>query len=178
MESSTHYAMALFNLAFEKDKLDKYHDELISLKEVIKENEKFLELLDCQFIAPEERKSLLDNTFKDYEEDIRNFLKVLLDKHRLRSLYEIIDLFLKMYQDNKGIIRGKVYSTYPLSKEQIKRIEKAFLEKKKQKIILENEIDENLIGGIRLILKDKIYDASLKNKLEQMKSSLKKEGEA
>ena len=177
MESSLQYAIALFTLSQEKDKVDLYHDELIDLEKLMKDNEAFLDILKCVFITLEERKTLIDQTFIDYEDDVKNFLKVLLDNHKLNSLYEIIDVYINLYNENKGIIKGKVYSTYPLSKEEIKRLEEAFYEKKKLRVILVNEIDESLIGGVRVILKDRIYDGSLKNKLENLKTSLKKEGE-
>ena len=45
-----------------------------------------------------------------------------------------------------------------------------------KKVELKNQIDESLIGGVKIVIKDRVYDSSIKYKLEQLKSSLIKKG--
>lgn len=177
MESTSPFASALFDLSIEEDRLENYYHELTEIKEILKKNDTFLSLLDCQFLTVSERKEIVDKTFASYQTNIRNFLKILIVRHKICFLENIIDEFFEKYYQKIGIQKGKIYSVEKLSEKEIEKIQMTFLEKKKKKVLLENEVDPTLIGGIRVVLGDRIYDGSLKNKLENMKLSLKKEGD-
>ena len=75
-----------------------------------------------------------------------------------------------------GIMEGYIYSTKALSKNEINRIEKAISSRLNKEIYLIPKIDENLIGGFKVVINDYVFDASIKNKLEGLKSSLKERG--
>ena len=92
------------------------------------------------------------------------------------KLDDLLDEFIEMCNESLGVKKGKLYSTKELSKEEIAKIESAFDSKLNIKVQLENIVDTSLIGGVRVVINDHVYDGSLKNQLESLKSSLKKEG--
>ena len=75
-----------------------------------------------------------------------------------------------------NIKEGIIYSTEKLSNEDIENVEKKFKEILSNDVELENQIDEKLIGGYKVVIEDKVFDGSIKNKLEFMKLSLKQGG--
>ena len=70
------------------------------------------------------------------------------------------------------IKEGIIYSTEILSHEQIKKVEDKLSKIINAKVELTNQIDEKLIGGIKVIVDEKVFDGSIKNKLEKLKSTL------
>ena len=70
-----------------------------------------------------------------------------------------------------GITRGIVFSRFPLDKVDLEKIESSF-EDKYKKVKLKNIIDYSLIGGIKVTLDGKVYDYSLKNRLDSLGATL------
>ena len=70
-------------------------------------------------------------------------------------------------------VEGFVYSTEPLEKDKILEISKVISQKIHKKVELKNKIDERLIGGVKVVVHDHVFDGSIKYKLETMKEQLK-----
>ena len=78
-----------------------------------------------------------------------------------------------MINEELNIDEGYVYSTEPLDASQIAKIEDAVGKKLGHKVELKNNIDSRLIGGVRVVINDHVYDGSIKFKLETLKNNLK-----
>ena len=91
-------------------------------------------------------------------------------------IYDILKESLSRFDVYLNLETGIIYSSEPLSIENINKITSALEQKKNKRIELVNEIDKSLIGGFKIKLSGDIYDTSIKTKLENMKKLLK-EGE-
>ncbi len=116
----------------------------------------------------------LDKTGAELGTAISNSAKFLL-RHRLNSKRQDI-IFEKLHEiQNKEekIVEAKIFSKNKLSHTSIHEI-KQFLEKKykAETIELEEEIDDGLIGGMKIQVGDDIIDATLSNQLEQLQKHL------
>jgi F-type H+-transporting ATPase subunit delta len=80
--------------------------------------------------------------------------------------------FIGLCNKKLGIEEGLVYTPYALSDEQLKDVEKAMSEKENKTIVLRQIIDESLIGGIKVQINTRVYDDSIKNKVEKLRSKL------
>ena len=74
--------------------------------------------------------------------------------------------------ESLGILEGVVYSAAPLSEEEKKRIEDALAERLGDKVELTPILDPDLLGGVKVALDGKVYDGSLRHKLQEMKKHL------
>ena len=104
--------------------------------------------------------------------NIINFLKVIVNNKRTNYLIKIFDEFIKTCNENLNVKEGIVYSITKLDKKQVEKIEKALKVRLNCEVELVNLIDERLLGGVKVVIEDKIFDGSIKNKLEKLKSSL------
>ena len=172
-----HYAVALFDIAKEEGKIVSYLEDAKVLSEVINENKELIKLLSSYFLNEDEKNEIIDNSFSLLNEvNVKNLLKLITANHMVSKLDDLLDEFIEMCNESLGVKKGKLYSTKELSKEEIAKIESAFDSKLNIKVQLENIVDTSLIGGVRVVINDHVYDGSLKNQLESLKSSLKKEG--
>lgn len=174
MESvASSYGLALFEIAKEDNNLKGYKQDLDFILEAL--DNSHLKFFNQRMISQEERISLLEKCFKENVQPMMlNFLKVLVVKGRMTNLFEIIKEFNGLYNETMGIVEGVVYSTMAISDEQIKAIETAVSKKEDRTVLLTSKIDETLIGGIKVVIGDHVYDGSIKNKITSLQSELLK----
>lgn len=167
------YAMALFSLAKEKDAIAKYQKQIKQMGEVLNKNEELYTIFNSAFISKKDRFSAVERVFNGYEKDVINFLKVLIMNHRLNNYELIFHTFNSLANEEQNILEGIIYSTSKLEPKKIAEIEKALYQKKKKKVSLINRIDPSLIGGIKVVIDNHVYDYSIQNEINLMRSQLK-----
>lgn len=166
------YSTALYEIALENKCLDVYQDQIKTLISLLEDNEEFLSVLSSSFISVDEKTKIINQTLKDFENDIVSFIKIIVNNHRVDILFEILDSFNSLVNQYKGITEGLLYSAFPLDKETIKTMEDALTKKEGRKVSLKEKVDPSLIGGVKIVINNRVYDGSLKNKLAEMKRSL------
>lgn len=170
---SMRYARSLFELAKEENKVLVYQGDMKLVEQVFTRDITFIKFFNHVSIKDDVKIKLLDNSFKDkLSIYVLNFLKLLIDKRRIKYILSICREFQSLCNDYLGIKEGKLYSAYPLDKDQIFKIEESISNKINSKVKLTLVIDESLIGGIKVIIDNHIYDDSLLYKLEALKEEL------
>ena len=103
---------------------------------------------------------------------IANFLRTVIENDRLAILPDVARQFRIMADDEAGSAEALIQSAFPIKKgelnELMKGLEKRFARKLKPNV----QVDESLIGGIRVTVGDQVLDTSVKAQLEQMKAAL------
>ena len=166
------YAEALFSLGLEDKKLSKLQDEGKALSEIIHDNEDFLLLLDSRFMSREERQDIASKILKDFDEDIVNFVKVLIANNRTNYIKDVLEAFNSLCNEYKGVKEGLIYSAFPLDKETINKIKNKISQIEGMDVELISRIDPSLIGGVKVVINSHVYDGSIKNQLEKMQIDL------
>lgn len=174
LEVSLRYGSALFSLALEQNKVVQWQKEIKELISLIEENKDFLELLDSKFLSASERKDIADKTLLFDDEYLNSFIKVIIDNKRINIFLDILYAFNSLCNEHRDIIEGYLYSVTPLNKEQIQHIESALSKKEGKNVELRNLIDKSLIGGLKVVIEDRVYDDSIKYHLKEMKTTLMK----
>ena len=176
-EVASRYGLALYSLARDKNCINSYQEEVKGLISVLKENADFIVVLSSSFLSKEERQQILEDTLKGVSPDIVNLLKIVIENHRTSLMLEVLESFNSYCNEHNGVIEGYLYSSMRLDESRIKQIEDKISKKENQKVALKNVIDPTLLGGVKVVVHDRVYDGSLKYYLENMKKDLlKKEG--
>ncbi|MCQ2796595.1 MAG: F0F1 ATP synthase subunit delta [Bacilli bacterium] len=167
------YAIALFTVAKEDNQIKKYQSEIKMVKLTLDENQTLLNLFKSEFLSSEKRYQVVDKVFKQNSSAVRNFLKILIKNHRLNSYQAIFNRFNSLCNEENHVLEGIVYSVDKLDENKIHELEKALKSKNKVDVELTNRIDPSLIGGIKVVINNHIYDYSIQNELMNMRSQLK-----
>ena len=173
-EITSRYAEALYSLKRDEGKLLDAQSEVKELEKVFLENPDFIVLLDSSYKSIEEKTEIIDKTLVGVDEEIKNFLKIIVQNHRARYIVEIFDGFNSLVNEYRGVTEGLVYSTEKLSEDQLNKLNKTISSIEKRPIELRNIIDPTLIGGVKIVINDHIYDGSVKHHINEMKSALLK----
>ena len=171
-EVASKYANALYELALENNSLDLYQEQTRFVLNSLDENEEFFDVLNSKFISIKEIHEIIEKTYVGIEQDIISLLKIIVENHRVNLLKDILMSFNSLCNSYKGITEGLLYSAFELDKKTIAEIETAIGKKENRKISLIFKIDPSLIGGVKVVINNHIYDGSVKNKLSEMKQSL------
>jgi F-type H+-transporting ATPase subunit delta len=174
---ASRYALALKKIAKESG-------QLLAALEVCQQGLFLIELeptlikfFGNEFYAKEEKFKLIDRIFPTSDWlFFSNFMKLLLVKHRTGFVQPILKEAIELIQIELKVQDGIVYSVTPLSKEQLSKLETALNAYYGYPVTLQNLIKEDLIGGILLDIQGKVFDASMIEKLNNLRQRLLKRG--
>ncbi len=173
-EITSRYAEALYSLKRDSNKLLESQSEVKELRKVFEENPDFIVLLDSSYKSLEEKLQIIDKTLVGVDEEIKNLIKIVVQNHRAKYILEIFEGFNSLVNEYRGVTEGLVYSTERLTESQLDKLNKTISEVENHPIELKNIIDPTLIGGVKIVINNHIYDGSVKHHIEELKLSLLK----
>lgn len=173
-EVASRYASALVSIAKEENKLEEYKLAILSVKNYLDANPELFKFLKSYFVKDEQKVLVIEDLTKSFGlKNLANFLNVLATKHKFFIFKDIVKEITKGINTELDIDEGFVYSIEPLENSKIVEISRVISQKLKRKVELTNKIDKTLIGGIKVVVHDNVFDGSIKYKLETMKEELK-----
>ena len=166
------YAQSLFSLAEDENLTEKIYEELSALSEIFKENSGYAALLDSPTLSVSERIELIDKALGDFSLYVLNFVKILCEKKHTNLLCECFNQYEKLYNSKNNIEKVTAITAVPLSKE----LEEKLIEKLEtqwgKKIKLETKVDKTILGGIVLRTENSQTDASVRARLDKLRTQL------
>jgi len=102
----------------------------------------------------------------------KNFLRTVIDNGRIDALPEVAAQFRALVNRRNGSSDAVVYSAFPMDSAALSEVGAALEKRFGRKLNLAVQLDESLIGGIRVVVGDEVLDTSVKARLEQMKAAL------
>ena len=131
-------------------------------------------ILGSSFISLEERLEIVEKTLVGVDKNIIGLIDVIMENNRTDLILDVFESFNSYCNQYRGVSEGLIYSTLKLDQTVIDQIEKKISKIENNKVELKNVIDPSLIGGVKVVIKDRIYDGSIKHNIEMMKKDLLK----
>ena len=103
---------------------------------------------------------------------IRNFLFIMVDNQRTPLLSQMLESFQAVLQQRQGVATATVVSATALNGGQKVQLQQALEKLTGKKIQAKYSQDPALLGGVQVRIDDTIYDGSLRNRLNQMRTQL------
>ncbi|MEH7415884.1 F0F1 ATP synthase subunit delta [Neobacillus drentensis] len=167
------YASALFQITNEQQILNQVEEDLRVVKEVLEYNPDLKAVLKSSKLTIDKKKEIVKNAFASVNVYVLNTVLILVERHREDQIVEVTDQFLELANEAKGIADAEVYSARELTDAEREALSAAFAAKiGKKSLRIENIVDSNLLGGIRLRIGNRIYDGSLRGKLDRLERKL------
>lgn len=105
---------------------------------------------------------------------VTNFCLFLADKGRLANFLSIQAYYNKLMDEQEGILRGSLVTAVELSQDKQDKVRSGLEKQLNRNLVLDFETDQEILGGLLLRIGDKLYDASIKAQLEQVKAKIKR----
>ena len=167
--AAVRYAKATLDLAIEKKVDVALEKDMRMVVTAIAENGELKDVLGSPVISGEVKKSILSDVFKGIHELGKGLIELLVDKKRIALLNEVASQYIRLHEEYKGERVAYVTTAVPLTKSVEEKLLKKVEQITGEKVTLENQVDENIVGGFVLRVGDLQYNASIANKLEKIK---------
>ncbi len=165
------YAKSLFDLATEQGKLANIVADVDGLRTAF-QNRDLVMMFKSPVINAEKKASIVNAIFEGkVDATTLAFMQICVSKGREGLLPEIVNEFTAQHQQMLGITKVKITSAAPLSEAVLAQIKAKFTASSDtaQSLDIVTAVNHDLIGGYVVEFDDKLYDASVKNKLANLK---------
>jgi F-type H+-transporting ATPase subunit delta len=164
------YALAFYELAEEKGKALEYLNELAEVIKIIDENKEFLQIINHPNLSTSKKKQLFESIFKGkIEESILSFLLIIIEKNRMLEIDGILEEVKKIHLKRNKTVEAYVETVVPLTNEERDALINKLQRKYNKTIIIKEEINKDIIGGVFVRVGNDIIDGTIKLKLEEMR---------
>lgn len=172
------YALALYKVAEEKGKVEEFLEQLRDVVESTYNSEDMMKLLRHPEISKPKKKDTFERIFKDkVDEEVLTFLLILIDKDRILYLKEKLDQMEKIHLERNNTLMAVVKTVIPLTEQERQTLLEKLRSRYEKKILLKEELDPSLIGGVYVRVGDDVIDGTIKFRLEKMKELMLKAGQ-
>jgi F-type H+-transporting ATPase subunit delta len=166
------YARALFEVAEERDLLDSIHDELTQFSDALSENRQLQTFFFSPYFSTEEKKAGLKKAVTGADPAFMNFLEALIERHRMPAIFRIKARYQDMWEDARDLLPVQLTSAIELDSSTVATIGERIGEQTKRTVELKSNVDPDILGGIVLRVGNVILDASIRNRLEQLRKQV------
>ena len=173
MTAGGEYGKALFMLTEERNTTETALADVLTADTIFKETPDYVKLLDTPAITKAEKLSLCDEAFGSLDEDVRNLIKMLCEKHSVHTFRDVCRVYIALYNESRGIVEVEAVTAIKMTDAQIEALRKKLAVETGKTIIINNTIEPEILGGIKLRYLGRQLDGSLKTRLDNFEKSLK-----
>jgi ATP synthase F1 delta subunit len=166
------YARSLFEVAKEQDKLDEIRDELAAFEEAVESDRGLSTFFFSPYFSTEEKKDGLHKAVEGAEEIFVNFLELLIEKHRMPAIHRIRREYDGLWREENKLLPVQVTSAVELDEEVVSSLGERIGEATGRKVDLAARVEPDILGGIVLRVGNSVLDASIRNRLEQLRKQV------
>jgi ATP synthase F1 delta subunit len=171
-EIASVYARSLFEVAKEQDKLDKVRDELGEFADALDGNRELQVFFFSPYFSTAEKQDGLDKAISGADETVVNFLKLLIENHRMPALLRTRREFDRLWRQENKLLPVTITSAVELDQGTAKQIGDRIAEQTGRKVDLSSTVDPEILGGLVVRVGNSILDASIRNRLEQLRKQV------
>jgi F-type H+-transporting ATPase subunit delta len=173
---SARYAQALFDLANENGQIPDVDADLKSLKAMIADSADLRTLLASPAFGSEDKGKGLTAVAEaaGFHALTKKFLAFIAHQRRANALPGVITAYAALSAAHRGVVSAQVVSAVPLTAAQTRGVAAALRQSLGKDPEIETRIDPAILGGLKVRVGSRLYDASLKSKLDSLKFALKR----
>jgi F-type H+-transporting ATPase subunit delta len=163
------YARSLFEVALQQGKLDELREQLSQFADALDQNRQLAVFFFSPYFSTKEKQDGLQRLLDGADETFLNFLKLLIENHRMPVIFRTRQQFERMWERENQLLPVEITSAIELDQETTENLGRTIGERAGRKVRLAAHVDPDILGGIVLRVGNSILDASIRNRLEQLR---------
>jgi F-type H+-transporting ATPase subunit delta len=163
------YARALFEVALEQAKLDELREQLGQFADALDANRDLAVFFFSPYFSTTEKQHALGGLLDGADEALLNFLRLLIDNHRMPVIFRIRHEYERLWDEEHKTLPVEITSAIALDEHTTESLGKTIGERAGRTVTLAARVDPDIIGGIIIRVGNSILDASIRNRLEQLR---------
>jgi ATP synthase F1 delta subunit len=168
------YARSLFEVAKEQDKLDVVREQLGEVADALDANRELQVFFFSPYFSTEEKKDGLRRAIEGADPIVLNLLGLLLENHRMPAIFRLRRAYDRLWEEENKLLPVQITSAVELDEAIVERIGDEIGQQTGRRVDLTSTVDPDVLGGIVLQVGNSILDASIRNRLEQLRKQVAK----
>jgi F-type H+-transporting ATPase subunit delta len=163
------YAKAILETAVSSGKANKVNEDMKSIIAAVNSSADLKDFLASPIITSEVKMNVLSEVFGSVQADTKSLFRLLQENKRFQILEAIATQFNAQFDEMNGVEVAKVTTAFPITADLEAKILAKATAISTKKITIQNTVDPSIIGGFILRIGDKQYNASVSNRLQELK---------
>ena len=163
------YAKAILETAVSSGKANKVNEDMKSIIAAVNSSADIKDFLASPIITSEVKMNVLSEVFGSVQADTKSLFRLLQENKRFQILEAIATQFNAQFDEMNGVEVAKVTTAFPITADLEAKILAKATAISTKKITIQNTVDPSIIGGFILRIGDKQYNASVLNRLQELK---------
>jgi F-type H+-transporting ATPase subunit delta len=174
-EAPARYAEAILDLAETAKSLPRVEKDLEIIAKIFADSEDLRRMAESPVFATDDKVAALTAIAKKAKVSVltQQFIGTITANRRAHEIPTIIKAFMEMVALRRGSQVAKVVSASKLTQAQLKQLQTKLKSETGQTVEIETSVDPELLGGFVIKMGSRLYDASLKTKLEDLRLAMK-----
>ena len=166
------YARSLFEVAQDKGDLEALHEQLDELADALDSNRDLATFFFSPYFSTKEKHDALRRVLIDADPYLVNFLDVLIDNFRMPVIFRIRREFDHLWEQAHRRLPVEVTSAIELDDQTLHRLGDEIGRRTDMEVELTSRVDPDILGGLVVRVGNSIVDASIRNRLEQLRKQV------
>jgi F-type H+-transporting ATPase subunit delta len=163
------YGRSLFQVAQEQGKLDELREQLGQFGDALEEHRELAVFFFSPYFSTQEKRDALGTLLDGADEIFINFLSLLIENHRMPVIFRIRHEYEHLWDEENRTLPVQITSAIALDGATTESLGKTIGERAGRKVTLAAHVDPDILGGIIIRVGNSILDASIRNRLEQLR---------
>src|ERR1700722_2600100 len=163
------YARALFEVALEAGRLDELREQLGQFADALDQNHDLAVFFFSPYFSNAEKQDALGHLLEGADESFVNFLKLLIENPRMPVIFRARQQFDHLWEQENKVLPVEITSAIELDQATTENLGREIGQRAGRRGTLAAHVDPNILGGIVLRVGNSILDASIRNRLEQLR---------
>jgi F-type H+-transporting ATPase subunit delta len=163
------YGRSLFEVAAEQDKLDVLREQLGQFADALDHSNELRVFFFSPYFSSSEKQDALGGLLQGADEQLVNFLKLLIENHRMPVIFRVRREYDRLWEQENKLLAVEITSAIELDSATTEHLGERIGERAGRKVKLTARVNPEILGGIVLRVGNSILDASIRNRLEQLR---------
>lgn len=168
---TTRYVEAFFELASEKGAVDEVRADVDMIAAEVGDSVVGAWIFNAR-VPLDERRAKVEGLVSDCHKLTRDFVGLLFVKNRADVLKDLGAAFRAKWLSSRGSVEGVVESALALKAEDISSLSASIGAKLGKEVLLRNKINSHLVGGVRVLVDNKLIDFSVEGRMAGLRRKL------
>jgi F-type H+-transporting ATPase subunit delta len=163
------YARSLFQVALEHGRLDELREQLGQFADAVSANHDLAVFFFSPYFSTKEKQDALARMLDGADPLFLSFLSVLIENHRMPVIFRIRQQYERLWDEENKTLPVEITSAIELDPATAESVGRTIGERAGRKVTLAARVDPDILGGIIIRVGNSILDASIRNRLEQLR---------
>jgi F-type H+-transporting ATPase subunit delta len=163
------YGRSLFAVALEHGRLDELREQLGQFADALDQNHELAVFFFSPYFSTQEKQESLGGLLEGADEIFVNFLDLLIENHRMPVIFRIRQEYERLWEEENRTLPVEITSAIALDQATTESLGRTIGERAGRKVTLAARVDPDILGGIIIRVGNSILDASIRNRLEQLR---------